>query len=62
MIYLIIFIVLIIIVGILANREIAHDKERAERRKKETARFRSVFDEDVFKFPEEDKNKQRDDR
>ena len=40
------FIAIILIVGLLANREVAGDEERARERRREYARFRSVFGEE----------------
>ena len=45
-------IAVILIAGFLANREIAGDKERTQKKRKEYARFRSVF-RDSFRLLDE---------
>jgi hypothetical protein len=43
LLFIALFMLIIFIVGLLANREIAEDGDRARERRREYARYRSVF-------------------
>jgi hypothetical protein len=43
LLFIALFMLIILIVGLLANREIAEDEDRARERRREYARYRSVF-------------------
>jgi predicted Holliday junction resolvase-like endonuclease len=60
--FIIVIFIIIIIIGILANREISHNKEKMERRKREYARFRSVFEKDREKILTERESEKRDEK
>ncbi len=52
--FIILILVSILIVGVLANYAISHDKERMEERRNEYRRYRAVFGEDVRKGLQEE--------
>lgn len=60
-VFIIIFIIIILCIGILGNIELSRDEERIAQRRREYFRFRSVFDRDKDKFSHYDE-KERDDR
>jgi hypothetical protein len=43
LLFIALFMLIILIVGLLANREIAEDRDRVRERRREYARYRSVF-------------------
>lgn len=47
--FIVLILVSILIVGVLANYAISHDKERMEERRSEYSRYRAVFGEDIRK-------------
>jgi ferric iron reductase protein FhuF len=47
--FIILILISILIIGILANHAISHDKERMEERRREYSRYRAVFEEDIRK-------------
>lgn len=57
--FIILILISILIVGVLANYAISHDKERMEERRNEYRRYRAVFGEDVHKgLQEEDRDEE----
>ncbi len=59
MIFFIIFIIIIIGIGILANRELSRDRERTQNLMRQYYKFRSFSDEDLKKIHPEEENKDK---
>lgn len=58
--FIILLIIIILCIGILGNIELSRDEERVKQRRREYARFRSVFDRDNDKFSRYDTEKNDD--
>ncbi|MCG2721015.1 MAG: hypothetical protein L6290_03220 [Thermodesulfovibrionales bacterium] len=52
--FIILILISILIVGVLGNYAISHDKERMEERRREYSRYRAIFGEDIRKGRQEE--------